>query len=97
MCTDWLILLRRTAAEFKEVLEKGIGRRTVRSTKMNAASSRSHCIVTLLVKRKVRLERASNGGEGVREHLARLVLVDLAGNERDTARQGSDGGELLRA
>lgn len=61
----------------------------MRETRMNATSSRSHCIVTLLVKRKVRLERAGGGGGGAREHMARLVLVDLAGNERDSAREGA--------
>ena len=64
---------------------------------MNATSSRSHCIVTLHIKREVRLEKAGGGGGGARGHLARLVLVDLAGNERDSARHGVDDEVLLRA
>jgi len=91
------ILPCRDAKEFEKVLEKGIGKRAVRGTKMNATSSRSHCIVTLLVKREVMLERAGCGVGGGREHMARLVLVDLAGNERDSARQGADDQELLQA
>ena len=91
------ILPCRDAREFTKVLEKGIGKRAVRGTKMNATSSRSHCIVTLLVRREVRLERAGSSEGGVREYFARLVFVDLAGNERDSARDGVEDGALLQA
>ena len=89
------ILPCRDAQEFSNVLTKGMGRRVARSTNKNATSSRSHFIVTLLVKRVTRLKGQASGLGG-RKHMARLFLVDLAGNERDSARNGAEGEKLLR-
>lgn len=73
--------------DFAEVLERGLARRVVRGTNMNDTSSRSHCIITILVKRTVLWEGPGETEVGdLREHTARLIMVDLAGNERDSAR-----------
>ena len=52
------------------LMARGLGNRTVAATAMNAASSRSHCLVELLVQRHAR-----NGGCA----RGKLCLVDLAG------------------
>eukprot|EP00662_Eupelagonemidae_sp_cell21_P009789 gene9789-63045_t len=61
------------AAESPEEMEaqflKGDANRSTRATKMNAASSRSHLIFTIVVQRP-------DGREG------RMALIDLAGSER---------------
>lgn len=64
---------------------------------MNATSSRSHCIITLFVKRELRLKSHTTEGQEASKYMSRLVLVDLAGNERDSARQGADDEAQLRA
>ncbi|KAK9802991.1 hypothetical protein WJX73_005839 [Symbiochloris irregularis] len=53
---------------------QGLGNRAVASTQMNATSSRSHCIVTLMLKRRW------DSTEDVAH--SKLCLVDLAGSER---------------
>lgn len=53
-----------------ELTQQGLARRTVASTCMNLASSRSHCLITLTVQRHL--------PDGTVMH-GKLVLVDLAG------------------
>ena len=62
------------------LFESGIRHKIVAETRMNAASSRSHCIFTLTVQH---FEGAVGAGEPVTE--SRLALVDLAGSERQNA------------
>jgi len=76
----------RSEDEFHDNLARGIERRKTSKTAMNDQSSRSHCIITLSVKQSIK-GRSLEGGEQVRrEYMGQLVLVDLAGNERDSAR-----------
>lgn len=82
-----------TAAKIQAVLDKGLEGRTVAATNMNAESSRSHSIFTIVV------EMSSVEEETGREILraGKLNLVDLAGSERqkktgasgDTLKQGA--------
>lgn len=60
----------QTEGELVELMQQGIAKRTVARTGMNAASSRSHCLVMLMVEKHWR-----NGAVG---H-GKLCLVDLAG------------------
>ena len=79
-------VLCRSEDEFHDNLARGIERRKTSKTAMNDQSSRSHCIITLSVKQSIK-GRSLEGGEQVRrEYMGQLVLVDLAGNERDSAR-----------
>lgn len=54
----------------------GLSRRKVRSTKMNAESSRSHLIFSILID-------AANVNTGVRT-VGKLSFVDLAGSEKSS-------------
>ena len=56
--------------ELEALTQQGLARRTVASTCMNAASSRSHCLITLTVQRRL--------PDGGLLH-GKLTLVDLAG------------------
>ncbi len=56
--------------ELVELTQQGLARRTVASTSMNAASSRSHCLITLTVQRHLPDGSVMHG---------KLTLVDLAG------------------
>jgi hypothetical protein len=91
------------------------------ATHMNDKSSRSHCILTLVVKRIANPRGAShdyigqsqdvgaaeaparnnesqrNESQIGREHFSKLILVDLGGNERDSARTGKYNEAALRA
>lgn len=58
------------------VLQEAQRRRQVGETKMNKASSRSHCLFTLTVHSKERIE----GGAGMSRR-GKLHMVDLAGSE----------------
>jgi hypothetical protein len=79
-------------ATFEALLQRIVAGRINGSTRMNLNSSRSHLIITLAVKRYVQLSGEAHTGSnpnGGREHMSKLILVDLAGNERDSARNGS--------
>ncbi|CAK0839614.1 unnamed protein product, partial [Prorocentrum cordatum] len=65
-----------SAAEALGFYRAGVRSRAVASHKMNQASSRSHCILTLTV------ERSSTEGSDLR--VSKLTLVDLAGSERQS-------------
>ncbi|KAG9351983.1 hypothetical protein JZ751_023234 [Albula glossodonta] len=64
-----------SAQEMVGCLELGNASRTVGSTAMNAASSRSHAIFTITLEQR-------NGGDRVDAMVSKLHLVDLAGSER---------------
>lgn len=57
-------------------------RRRVAHTRYNEVSSRSHTLLTLCVECSVPLEDAKDGEAQSVTHVGRLVIVDLAGNER---------------
>jgi kinesin family protein 11 len=61
--------------EIIEVIQKAQVRRQVAETKMNKASSRSHCLFTLRVRSKEKVD------DGFIEREGKLHLVDLAGSE----------------
>ncbi|KAF7978877.1 hypothetical protein HWV62_44367 [Athelia sp. TMB] len=81
----------RSAAAAKALLRRGQVHRRVFGTLANAASSRSHALVTVRV---VRNHRAENDLGAVQ--VARLTLVDLAGSER-TKVTGTSGERLREA
>uniref|UniRef100_A0A3B5LAX4 Kinesin motor domain-containing protein n=1 Tax=Xiphophorus couchianus TaxID=32473 RepID=A0A3B5LAX4_9TELE len=64
-----------TAPEMVGCLELGNSARTVGSTAMNAASSRSHAIFTITLEQR-------RGSDKVDSIVSKLHLVDLAGSER---------------
>lgn len=77
--------------EIDDLMDKGFGNRTVAETKMNAESSRSHSIFTIII------ESSEEGDDG-KQHVkaGRLNLVDLAGSERQS-KTGASGATLVEA
>lgn len=69
-------VLVRDDKEVLDLIQRAAERRRVGETKMNARSSRSHCIFTLTVKSKTALA----DGAAI-ESAGKLHLVDLAGSE----------------
>ncbi|KAM0687242.1 Kinesin-like protein kif21a, partial [Conglomerata obtusa] len=69
------------------ILKKGLLERTVKSTKMNSLSSRSHAIFTLS------LHKIKNGNDTI----SKFTFVDLAGSERmkRTGAQGTTAKESI--
>ena len=61
------------------LFQRGVGNKRVAETRMNAASSRSHCIFTLVVQQMDPARPEKVQAEG------KLTLVDLAGSERQQA------------
>ncbi|CAG9465708.1 unnamed protein product [Pedinophyceae sp. YPF-701] len=78
----------RSAHELLQVVERGLERRTVASTKMNRESSRSHLIITVMVTATNLQTQAVSTGK--------LSFVDLAGSER-VKKSGSTGDQLKEA
>ena len=78
----------RSANEVDTALQRGLARRSVSATKMNATSSRSHSIVMVTV-----AGRQATTGESTH---GKLHLVDLAGSER-ISRSGVVGEGLTEA
>ncbi len=72
-----------------EVMEEGLGNRSVAATAMNATSSRSHAIFTMWVEASEVDERTQK--EMIR--VGKLNLVDLAGSERQK-KTGASGDRL---
>ncbi|KAJ2784236.1 hypothetical protein H4R18_001224 [Coemansia javaensis] len=75
-------LTKAAVSSYAEVLEhmvQGNRARTVAATDMNAASSRSHAVFTIVVAR--RTHSAQTPGQAT-ERVSRISLVDLAGSER---------------
>lgn len=66
-------LAATTPGDVMKIFAKGSARRTTASTQMNAESSRSHLICSLVVK-------LTNKRTG-KESIGKLTLVDLAGSE----------------
>jgi hypothetical protein len=67
-----------TPEDLHKMLDKGLTNRTTASTLMNAESSRSHSIFTIIVEMSTKDE--TTGKEMLR--VGKLNLVDLAGSER---------------
>jgi kinesin family protein 11 len=65
----------KTPRECFEYLRKGIAKRATAETKCNAASSRSHCVFTLIIT----VKEVFDGQDMLR--VGKLNLVDLAGSE----------------
>ncbi|CAD6187370.1 unnamed protein product [Caenorhabditis auriculariae] len=72
------ILAVNTYEQIASLLEEGNKSRTVAATNMNAESSRSHAVFSLIVTQT--LHDLDNGFSG--EKVAKISLVDLAGSER---------------
>jgi hypothetical protein len=71
--------------------------RSVASTRSNAASSRSHAIVTLTLRQWFRnVDVSKSGSNSMKHKISRINLVDLAGSERVT-NTGSVGVRLREA
>ena len=68
-----------SAADAEALFQRGVKNKRVAETRMNTASSRSHCMLTLLVQ-----QLATDRAEKVLAE-GRLTLVDLAGSERQHA------------
>lgn len=69
----------RSQADALAAIAEGFAKRSTGSTNMNAASSRSHLVVTCHVTGHI---HADGHGEPVKSMHARLQLCDLAGSER---------------
>jgi kinesin family protein 1 len=68
----------RSFEEIEHLMDEGNKARTIAATNMNATSSRSHGITTLILTQKKKDESTGQIGEKV----SRISLVDLAGSER---------------
>jgi kinesin family protein 11 len=68
-----------SAEEVSELLTKAQERKQVAETKLNARSSRSHCMFTITV--STTQVELTNGREVTSEKVGKLHLVDLAGSE----------------
>ena len=66
-----------SASDVLNLMQKAQHSRMVGETRMNKASSRSHCLFTIQVHGKISLL----DGEGDMEFNGKLHLVDLAGSE----------------
>ncbi|TNJ27491.1 Kinesin-3 [Giardia muris] len=79
--------------QVSRLIALGDKNRTVASTNMNATSSRSHSVFTLVVTQ--RTELTNDAGESVGTHVkkAQITLVDLAGSERQD-KTGATGDRL---
>ena len=90
-CTFILLVLTcwvPVVSDVQGLLEEGNKRRKVDSTDANAASSRSHAVLEIIVKRTPRNQVHSHVMVG------KLTLVDLAGSER--AAETNNMGQKLR-
>ncbi|EJK76654.1 hypothetical protein THAOC_01574 [Thalassiosira oceanica] len=81
----------KSVEDMNAVLHKGAKNRSVGATAMNAGSSRSHSIFTIVVEC---CPTNSDGSEHIR--VGKLRLVDLAGSERQ-AKTGATGQRLKEA
>lgn len=86
-------LMRKTCVNEEEALSmlfEGETNRTISEHKMNKYSTRSHCIFTIYLEMRSRVESSE------KVILSKLNLVDLAGSER-TKKTGSEGQTLIEA
>lgn len=81
----------KSSHEIDQVMQAGKKNRSVGATLMNAGSSRSHAIFTIIVECA---EADEQRGEHI--HVGKLNLVDLAGSERQ-AKTGATGDRLKEA
>ena len=79
-----------TEEEALSMLFEGETNRTIAEHKINKASSRSHCIFTIYLEMRSRVESSEKVIN------SKLNIVDLAGSER-TKKTGSEGLTLLEA
>jgi len=79
-----------TEEEAIAMIFEGETNRTVSEHKLNKQSSRSHCVFTVHLEIRSRVESSE------KVIAAKLHLVDLAGSER-TKKTGSEGKSLLEA
>ena len=82
------VMTAQTPADVMRIFARGSAMRTTASTQMNAESSRSHLICSLVVK----LTNRRTGTESI----GKLTLVDLAGSER-VDKSGATGEVLKEA
>ena len=80
----------KSVSEIDNVLQRGKKNRSVGATLMNAESSRSHSVFSIVV------ECCSNDGQKERIRVGKLNLVDLAGSERQS-KTGATGERLKEA
>lgn len=83
----------KNARECARLVEQGDKKRAAAATKMNAASSRSHAVLTISLEAIAIGPSATDSG-AIRR--GRLHLVDLAGSERQ-GRTGATGDRLKEA
>ena len=79
------MLSAATAAELQSHMDFGMGQRHVSATKMNAESSRSHLVFSIIIRTIDAKGKTVSG---------KLTLVDLAGCER-VGKTGASG-DLLK-
>ncbi|KAJ3406160.1 kinesin motor protein cin8 [Chytriomyces hyalinus] len=84
-------ILVTSAEDVISVLQKGSFKRQIAATKMNEASSRSHCIFTITV----HIKDTTADGEDLLK-IGKLNLVDLAGSE-NVGRSGAERGRAKEA
>lgn len=80
----------KSVSEIDRVLQDGKKNRSVGATLMNAGSSRSHSIFSIVV------ECCSTDGQNEHIRVGKLNLVDLAGSERQS-KTGATGARLKEA
>ena len=81
----------KSSHEIDQVMQAGKKNRSVGATLMNAGSSRSHAIFTIIVECA---EAGEKRGEHI--HVGKLNLVDLAGSEK-IGKTGASGQTLEEA
>ena len=86
------LMIKRCLTEEEAIamIFEGEINRTISEHKLNKNSSRSHCVFTVHLEIRSRVESSE------RVKIAKLNLVDLAGSER-TKKTGSEGKSLLEA
>lgn len=84
------INLTQNEEQALNLLFQGESNRTVSGTQLNKESSRSHCIYTIHLESKSKVESSEKVVS------SKLHLVDLAGNER-TKKSGAEGLNLKEA
>lgn len=82
-------LAASSADDVQELMSEGNKSRTVAATKMNAESSRSHAVFTLVVTQTLTDVQTQVSGERV----SKVSLIDLAGSER-ASKTGAAGDRL---
>ena len=82
--------------EIDQVMKLGNTHRTVGATAMNADSSRSHSLFTVVIEMSENLVNPENGETETKIKAGKLNLVDLAGSERQSKTQ-AEGARLKEA